>query len=194
MLVIASLPCWYWYWCAYNRKAGRGHRQKGGGTVAKSRGDIFIPSADMWRKEAERFPSELLQTYCQKNKLPRAHVMARQDNGKSRGNGKGSNNSGNSSASAGGSGSGSGGAGGNWKGTVKMPDPKKKTEKDRWFRTVESFPSAAVAKQSASLLVRSLVVWLVPHAMKWSHGVESQKTTHTGSSSPMTVFIGDPDN
>ena len=39
----------------------RGHRQKGGGTVAKSKGDVYIHSVGLWRHEAERFPSELLQ-------------------------------------------------------------------------------------------------------------------------------------
>lgn len=92
------------------RKQGRGHRQRGAGSVAVAKGDVFVPSADATRREAERFPSELLQQYCQKNKLPRAHVFAREAPDKDSGK---------------------------WKGVVKMPDPKGKKEKDRWFNTVE---------------------------------------------------------
>eukprot|EP00750_Incisomonas_marina_P022843 INCI4998.9.p1 GENE.INCI4998.9~~INCI4998.9.p1 ORF type:complete len:1527 (+),score=269.06 INCI4998.9:207-4583(+) len=119
------------------RKQGRGHRQKGGGTVQKSKGDVYIHSVGLWRHEAERFPSEILQQYCQKNKLPKAHIMARAQSKQHGGGGGG----GHEDTDA-----------GNWQGCVKMPDPKGKKEKDRYFRTVETFATKELAKQGASLL------------------------------------------
>jgi len=118
------------------RKVGRGHRQKGGGAVRKSRGEIFVPSADMWRKEAERFPSELLQQYCQKNKLPRPKFTAKDKNAQ------------------GGAASSAGEKSGQFTGRVIMADPKGKKEKDRFFYTRETFAAAGLAKQNACLLVR----------------------------------------
>ena len=103
----------------------------------------------MARKEAERFPSELLSQFCQKNKLPRPHIMARQVSKNKHGKNNATTTTTTTSTAAD-----DGATGGNWQGCVKMPDPKGKKEKDRYFRTVETFADDKMAKQSASLLVR----------------------------------------
>eukprot|EP00946_MAST-07B_sp_MAST-7B-sp1_P000372 g372.t1 len=56
-------------------KRSRGHRQKGGGTVMKSRGDITVSGVVM--KEWQRTPKQLLHEWTQKQKRPRPQYQMR---------------------------------------------------------------------------------------------------------------------
>ncbi len=56
-------------------RRARGHRQKGGGTVMKSRGDITVSGVVM--KEWQRTPKQLLHEWAQKQKRPRPQYQTR---------------------------------------------------------------------------------------------------------------------